>query len=101
MVEGGKVPASCIPRATILWEDMPSVIWAIHREEGQGVFFGTRLTPMGDEVAKGIALAFMKDAWSSLWFENGWGYTARFWRESGRSIPRLWLHHINWLPNLP
>lgn len=57
---------SGIPKGSVVWEGMPNVLWAMNREKGLAMFFGTQLIPVGDEVANDLALTFMREAWSKF-----------------------------------
>jgi CubicO group peptidase (beta-lactamase class C family) len=60
------LPVSQMPKGTVTWEGMPNVLWAVNREKKLGMFFGTQLVPVGDEIANGLALMFMRDAWNKF-----------------------------------
>ena len=59
------LPLSGMPRGTVTWEGMPNVMWAVNRERGLGMLFGTQLLPVGDVTANRLANTFMKDAWET------------------------------------
>ncbi len=60
------LPASALPAGTVAWEGMPNVLWAVNRERGLAAFFATQLVPVGDTAANGLALAFMRGAWTAF-----------------------------------
>jgi CubicO group peptidase (beta-lactamase class C family) len=55
---------SQMPRGTVTWEGMPNVLWAMNREKKLAMCFATQLIPVGDEIANGLAVAFMRNAWN-------------------------------------
>ena len=60
------LPISLMPKGTVTWEGMPNVLWAMNREKRIGMFFGTQLVPVGDKIANGLALLFMRNAWNKF-----------------------------------
>lgn len=38
----------------------------MNREKKVGMFFGTQLLPVGDKIANGLALLFMRNAWNKF-----------------------------------
>ena len=55
MVVEAKLPVSCMLQGTVTWEGLPNVLWAMNREKGLAMFFGTQLIPVGDKIANGLA----------------------------------------------
>lgn len=49
-----------LPAGTVTWNGMPNVAWAVSREKGLGVFFGTQLVPVDDEKAVDLMLEFFR-----------------------------------------
>ncbi|KAJ7261313.1 beta-lactamase family protein [Mycena haematopus] len=65
LVEGNHGLPLGMPPGTLTWNGMPNVVWAMHRERGVALVFGTQLIPVDDEKVVKIHLEFFKAAWAT------------------------------------
>ncbi|KAF8184870.1 beta-lactamase/transpeptidase-like protein [Mycena galopus ATCC 62051] len=65
LVEGTHGLPLGMPPGTVTWNGMPNVVWAMHRERGVALVFGTQLIPVDDEKVVKIQMEFFKGAWAT------------------------------------
>ena len=57
---------SDMPPATVTWNGMPNLVWAMHRKRGIGAVFATQLLPVDDERTVGVMMEFWRGVWGSF-----------------------------------
>ena len=51
------------PKGTLTWSGLPNLTWAINREKGIAIFYGTQILPYADEETQNLWTSFETAAW--------------------------------------
>lgn len=62
----GETPEIAQPKGILCWGGSPNIVWFISRDLGVAGFFGTQMSPFGDETVKKVVNAWKKDFWSQF-----------------------------------
>ena len=54
------------PRGSLCWDGMHNVAFAVNRDKGLAMFFGTQLLPEYDDVTLRLMKVFFRDAWAAF-----------------------------------